>query len=172
MVPEIDVRQRGLVERQVLFADSQIGTRHIFPFVDRRWRIPFVVLDLSEGRPMVLEGPFRQDQFRFRTYSRAADLRAIESIPIDDLRELVHFDPWWVFRRASGIQWAWAEAIFATNIAHPFRAFGRTWKIRDLVFCSRLDRLQEIQARSPILRSRRFRVGDLDLLSLHQGSRR
>src|SRR5437773_6265255 len=115
MVPELAVHQRGLVDRKILFADSEVEARYILPFVDRRWKIPFAVLDLREGRPLVFDGPFRLDRFRFRTVSRTGELRPIESVSLDDLRELAHFDPWWVFRRSTGVQRPWVEAVFATN---------------------------------------------------------
>ena len=128
------VRQRGLVDRRIVFADSERAASHVFPFVDRRWRVPFVVVNFPEGRPMVLDAPFRPDRFRFRTALRVHDLRRIESVPLQDFDELVHFDPWWVFRRVSGVDRAWVEAVFATNIAAPFRHGGRRYKVRDLAW--------------------------------------
>lgn len=159
-------RQRGLVDRRIVFVDGEWPASYVFPFVDRRWRVPFLVLDFSMGPPRVLDGPFRVDQFRFRTALRSSDLRRIESVPLDDLAKLVHYDPWWVFRRASGVDRAWIEAVFATNIATPFQHQGRTHKVRDLVFSAPLDRLEEIEARSGLFRTVRFRPGDIELLAL------
>jgi len=144
---------------------------YLFPFVDRRWRVPFVVVDLSIGAPLVLDGPFRVDQFRFRTALRTNDLRRIESIPLEELKQLVHYDPWWVFRRVSGVDRGWIEAVFATNIAAPFRHRGRTHKIRDLVFSTELDRLEEIEARAGVFQAVTFRPGDVELLSLRPAPR-
>src|SRR5438132_11770089 len=126
MRPEGGVRQRGLVDRRIVFSDAERDVSYVFPFVDRRWRVPFVVVALSVGAPLALDGPFRVDQFRFRTALRTNDLRRIESIPLEDLEQLVHYDPWWFFRRVSGIGRAWIEAVFATHIATPFRYGGRT----------------------------------------------
>src|SRR5437773_9151465 len=81
MVPELAVHQRGLVDRKILFADSEVEARYILPFVDRRWKIPFAVLDLREGRPLVFDGPFRLDRFRFRTVSRTDELRPSNRSP-------------------------------------------------------------------------------------------
>ena len=171
MVPELAVHQRGLVDRKILFADSEVEARYILPFVDRRWKIPFAVLDLREGRPLVFDGPFRLDRFRFRTVSRTDELRPIESVSLDELRELAHFDPWWVFRRSTGVQRPWVEAVFATNIARPWRLFGRTVNVSDLAFSSRFDRLEEIWARGPMLRSLKLRIGEVDLFALRSGSK-
>src|SRR2546425_736907 len=146
MRPEGGVRQRGLVDRRIVFSDEELAVSYVFPFVDRRWRVPFVVVALSMGAPLVLDGPFRVDQFRFRTALRTNDLRRIESIPLEDLEQLVHYDPWWVFRRVSGVGRTWIEAVFATNIAAPFRHGGRTHKVRDLFFSAELDRLEEIES--------------------------
>ena len=138
----------------------------MFPFVDRRWRVPFVVVDLLGFPPRILEGPFRLDNYRYRTTTRLSELRPIESVPLGEFGALLHFDPWWVFRGVLGVQREWVEAIFATNIAHPFRHQGRTFKIQDLVFSSRLDRLLEIDAKSGLLRSAAFHPGDIDLIAL------
>jgi len=119
----------------------------------------------------VFDGPFRLDRFRFRTVSRTDELRPIESVSLGELRELAHFDPWWVFRRSTGVQRPWIEAVFATNIARPWRLFGRTVNVGDLVFSSRLDRLEEIWARGPMLRSLKLRMGEVDLFALRSGSK-
>src|SRR5207245_5472173 len=102
MRPEGGARQRGLVDRRIVFSDAERDVSYVFPFVDRRWRVPFVVVALSAGAPLVLDGPFRVDQFRFRTALRANDLRRIESIPLEDLGQLVHSDPSCVFRCGTG----------------------------------------------------------------------
>ena len=171
MRPEGRVRQRGLVDRRFVFSDAERDVRYVFPFVDRRWRVPFVVVDLSVGAPLVLDGPFRVDQFRFRTTLRSNDLRRVESIPIEELGQLVHYDPWWVFRRVTGVNRRWIEAVFATNIAAPFRLGGRTHKVRDLIFSADLDRLEEIEARAGLFRAVTFHPGDVELLSLRPAPR-
>jgi len=171
MRPEGGARQRGLVDRRIVFSDAERDVSYVFPFVDRRWRVPFVVVALSAGAPLVLDGPFRVDQFRFRTALRANDLRRIESIPLEDLGQLVHYDPWWVFRRVTGVARAWIEAVFATNIAAPFRRGGRTHKVRDLIFSAELDRLEEIEARAGLFRAVTFHPGDVELLTLRPASR-
>jgi len=120
----------------------------VFPFVDRRWRVPFVVVDLLGFPPRILEGPFRLDNYRYRTTARLSELRPIESVPLEEFGALLHFDPWWVFRGVLGVQREWVEAAFATNVAHPFRHQGRTFKIQGL------------------LRSAAFHPGDIDLIAL------
>src|SRR5438876_10344043 len=97
MVPELAVHQRGLVDRKILFADSEVEARYILPFVDRRWKIPFAVLGLREGRPLVFDGPFRLDRFRFRTVSRTDALRPIESVSLVVRQDVALFATWMVF---------------------------------------------------------------------------
>ena len=166
MRPDGGVRQRGLVDRRIVFADAERTASYLFPFIDRRWRVPFVAVDLSMGRPWILDGPFRVDQFRFRTSLRMSDLRRFESVPLDDLAKLVHYDPWWVFRRVSGVDRAWIDAVFATNVAAPFQHDRRTYKIRDLVFSAELDRLEAIEAKSGPFHAVTFHPGDIELLTL------
>ena len=148
------VRQRGLVDRRIVFADSERAASHVFPFVDRRWRVPFVVVNFSEGRPMVLDAPFRPDRFRFRTALRILDLRRIESVPLQAFDELV------------------VEAVFATNIAAPFRHGGRRYKVRDLAFSPELDRLEEITAKRALFRTFTFHPDEIELLALRATTRR
>src|SRR2546428_12939600 len=126
MRPEGGARQRGLVDRRIVFSDTERAVSYVFPFVDRRWRVPFAVVALSVGAPLVLDGPFRVDQFRFRTALGSNDLRRIESIPLEDLEQLVHYDPWWVFHRVSGAARAWIEPLSATNMPAPSLLRGRT----------------------------------------------
>src|SRR2546428_5001586 len=144
MQADAGVRQGGLLDGRYAFADSQRAANYVFPFIDRRWRVPFIVGDLSMGPPWVLEGPIRVDQYRFRPPLGTSDLRRIESVPLDELAKLVHYDPWWMFRRVSGVDRAWIEAVFATNIATPFRHGGITHRVRDLVFSANLDRLRAV----------------------------
>src|SRR6266705_1152815 len=86
MLPEASVRQRGLVDRRIVFADAERTADYMFPFIDRRWRVPLIVLDLSMGPPRILDGPFRVDQVRFRTPLRTSDLRRSESAGLDRLQ--------------------------------------------------------------------------------------
>src|SRR2546428_8379598 len=88
MRPEGGVRQRGLVDRRIVFSDAERDVSYVFPFVDRRWRVPFVVVALSVGAPLALDGPFRVDQFRFRTALRTNDLRRIDSRSEEHTSEL------------------------------------------------------------------------------------
>ncbi len=166
MLPDTSVRQRGLVDRRIVFADGERTADYVFPFIDRRWRVPFIMVDLSMGLPWILDGPFRVDQFRFRTPLRTSDLRRIESVSIDELSKLVHYDPWWVLRRVSGVDRTWVGAVFATNVAAPFQHAGLTYKIRDLVFSAELDRLQEIEAKRGPFHAMTFRPGDIELVTL------
>jgi len=166
MQPDVGVRQRGLVDRRIAFVDAERPADYVFPFIDRRWRVPFICVDLSMGTPWVLDAPFRVDQYRFRTALRLSDLRRIESVPLDELAKLVHYDPWWVFSRVSGVDRAWIEAVLATNIAAPFQREDRTYKVQDLVFSARLDRLDAIEAKRGPFRVVTFRPGDIELLAL------
>src|SRR3989442_14953555 len=93
------------------------------------------------------------------------------SIPIKERAQLALYDPWWVFRRVPGVDRRWIEAVFATNIAAPFRRGGRTHKVRDLIFSAELDRLEEIEARAGLFRAVTFHPGDVELLTLRPASR-
>jgi len=162
------VRQRGLVDRRIAFADTERVADYVFPFIDRRWRVTFLVADLGIGLPMVLDGPFRTDRFRLRTVLPISALRRIESVPLAELNQLVHYDPWWVFRNVSAVDRAWVQAVFSTNLAVPFRRGGRKHTIRDLVFSTDLNYLEAIEAKVGLFHTVTFRPGEIDLLALRR----
>src|SRR3989449_9972318 len=107
MQADAGVRQRGLLDRRIAFADTERAANYVFPFIDRRWRGPFIVVGLSMGPPGVLEVPVRVDQYRFCTPLCTSDLRRNESVPPHELAELLHYDSWWMFRRVSRVVGAW-----------------------------------------------------------------
>src|SRR5437899_12768984 len=139
MQADAGVRQRGLLDRRIAFADTERAANYVFPFIDRRWRVPFIVVDLSMGPPCVLEVPIRADQYRFRTPLGTSDLRRIESVPLDELAKLVHYDPWWMFRRVSCVDRAWLVAVFASNVAAPVPHAGVTHSGRHRGFAASGD---------------------------------
>ena len=171
MPPEAGIRQRAIVGRRLALADSELVTKYTLPFVDSTWMVPFVVLDLLGSPPKILSGPLHADDTRLRTLEPRAALRPIESVPIPDIAMLVHYDPWWAFRGVSGVDRTWIQAIFATNIAHPFLHEGKKLKIHDLRFVDGMDRLEALIAKDEVFRTIEFRPGDLDLLELRRTPR-
>lgn len=169
MGPDKTIRQRAIVGRRIAFADGEQITKYTLPFVDAEWTVPFTVLDLFGGPPCVLEGSLHIDGSRLRSPVQMEDLRSIESLPLERFETLVHFDPWWAFRGVSGVPRAAIDAIFATNIARPFRRDGRTWKLEDLEFSGDLRSLRHAIAKDDGFH--RFALGraDLDLLALKPG---
>src|SRR6266571_7053867 len=125
---EPGIRQRSIVGRRLALEDTEIITKYTFPFVDPEWRVPFTVVDRIGGPPRVLAAAIRFGGDRLHAPSRAADLRAVESISVDRFAGLVHFDPWWAFRGVSGVDRRWIETIFSTNIARTFVHEHRTMK--------------------------------------------
>jgi len=163
---ESGIRQREIVGRRIAFADSELVTKYTLPFVDATWKVLFVVLDTLGRPPAVLVGPVHLEGSRLRTTARMEDLRAIESLPVSTFSGLVHYDPWWAFRGVSGVNGSWIEAVFATNIARPFRHADRTWKIHDLVFADGIGHLESVVAKDEFFRAKTFGRPDLDLLKL------
>jgi hypothetical protein len=168
MPTEPGLRQRQVVGRQIAFADSELATKYTLPFVDATWEVPFVVLDLLGRPPQVLRAPIRSDGTRLHTSVPIGSLRPIESIPVSEYARLVHWDPWWAFRGVSGIDRMWIQAVFATNIAHPLRHAGKTFKIHDLRFADDMTKLEAVIAKDDLFRPSEVRSGDIDLLALRQ----
>jgi hypothetical protein len=168
---EARIRQRDIVGRRLLFADSELMTKYTLPFVDATWKVPFVVLDVLGRPPAILEDSIHLNGLRLRTNAPVRALRTIESMPVSAFSGFVHYDPWWAFRGVSGVNRTWVKAIFATNVARPFRHEGRTLKIHDLVFADGLRHLETVVAKDDYFRAETFGAGDLDLLALRSGTR-
>lgn len=166
--PEPLVGQRDLVGRRLLLADGNIETKYTLPFVDRMWRVPFVVFDRLGAPPRILRAKVRSEGRSLHTSATVRDLHPIETIPISDLASLVHFDPWWAFRGISGVDRSYITAIFPTNIARPFQREGRTFKIHDLWFVDGMEKLEAIIAKDEGFRERTFGPKDLDLFDLRR----
>ena len=171
MPHESGIRQRAIVGRRLDLADSELLTKYTLPFVDASWKVPFVVLDLVGSPPRIFAEPIHWDGSRLHSTGSKADLRRIESVPLEDLAHLVHYDPWWVFRGVSGVDRTWIEAAFTTNIARPFMHAGKRLKIHDLRFADGMDRLESILAKDDVFRPVELHRGDVDLLSFRGGMR-
>jgi len=168
MAAESGIRQRRIVGRRIAFADSELATKYTLPFVDATWKVPFIVLDVLGRPPQVLHAPIRSDGQRLHTPAPIGSLRPIESVPVSAYAALVHWDPWWAFRGVSGVDRTWIQAVFATNIAHPFRHGPKTFKIYDLRFGDDMTELEAIIAQDELFRTSEFRAGQIDLLSLRK----
>jgi len=125
-------------------------------------------VDRIGGPPRILEGAIRFDGDRLHAPSRAADLRAVESIPMDRFAQLVHFDPWWAFRGVSGVDRRWIETIFSTNIARTFVQEHRTLKVHDLRFSDDLRTLEALLTKDDAFRTVEFHATEIDLRSLRR----
>ena len=172
MAPEQGIRQRDIVGRRIAFSDAERFAKYTLPFIDANWKIPFTVLDLIGSPPRVLEGAVYLDGERLRTPLRERELKAIESVPLERIAVVVHFDPWWAFRGVSGVDRRWIEAIFATNITHPFHHGGKDWKVHDLAFSDGIGRLEGLVAKDDLFHAATFHPGDIDLLGLGPKAKR
>jgi hypothetical protein len=165
---EPSVGQRDLVGRRLVLADGHVETKYTLPFVDPRWRVPFVVFDRLGGPPRILRATVRSEGRTLHTTASIRDLHPIETIPTSDFTSLVHFDPWWAFRGISGVDRSSITAILPTNIARPFRRGNRTWKIHDLRFGDGMERLEAIIAKDESFHARTFGPTDLDPMDLRR----
>ena len=168
---EPGISQRGIVGRKIAFVDAELPTKYTLPFVDATWEVPFTVLDLLGRPPQTLPGPLHSDGLQLRTPLPIRSLRPIESTAISVYATLVHWDPWWAFRGVGGVDRTWTQAIFATNIAHPFRHMGRTFKIHDLRFAEDMTQLEAVIVKDELFRTTEFHSGDIDILGLRGGPR-
>ena len=165
---DVGLSQRRLVNRRIHLGDAERITKYVLPFVTKGWSVPFTVVDLFGQGPRILEAPVRRDGEAVRADAKPSDLKPIESVPRDAFSELVHFDPWRVFRGIGGVDRAWVDAIVATNIARPFSHEGKTYKVDDLAFRADGRVLDTILAKDDLFHGRAFRKGEIDFLALRR----
>ena len=171
MKAENPATQRRLVGRRLKMQDTEVHTKYVFPFVDAAWSVSFFLIDAMTYGPRTFRGELEVLPDGLRSPLPSAKLEKISTLPISGFAELVHFDPWWVFRGAAGVEREWVNAILATNIAGTFNHEGTTYKVHDLVFDPHLQSLEEIVAKDPVFRTMAFRKGDLELLQLRKPPR-
>ena len=170
MVLDRKLEPERVVSHRMALDDAELITKYTLRFVDPEWRVAFTVVDRIGGPPWVVDAAIRFEGNRLRASTRAADLRAVESIPVDRFADLVHFDPWWAFRGVSGVDRRWIEAIFSTNIARTFVRHHRTLKVHDLRFSDDLRTLEALIAKDDAFRPVEFHAKEIDLRSLRRSS--
>jgi len=163
--------QRHLVGRRLWMADAEVHTKYVFPFVDEAWSVAFFVIDAMTYGPRLFRGELEVLPDGLRTSQSSARLEKISATPTSGFANVVHFDPWWVFRGAPGVERDWVNAILATNIAGTFNHEGTTYKIHDLAFDSHLRSLEGVIAKDPVFKTVTLGKGDLDLLQLRKPPR-
>lgn len=176
MADERPPTQKSLTDLPLELTDRRLWVDHVFPFVDRHWRVAFFLLDAGGAGPWVFRETIEPRAPGLRSHASSAALLPLGVVPLEELAGLVHFDPWWVLRRPPG--WAappsgfgspdalWLEAYKATNIAVRFTLDARRYSVSDLVFEPGLRQLASVEARASLGRIRILRYGDLDLTRL------
>ncbi len=172
MKDESAITQRRLVGKRLRMGDVELHAKYAFPFIDREWASPFVVLDVFGMGPRVFHGPLDLTRDGMHTAVSPADLQRIETVPVETFEGLVHYDPWWVFRGVAGVERDWVKAVVATNIAHPFEREGKKFKIHDLALTAGLRGLTAVVAKDDIFHQVDFHKGEIDLFGLRKPQKR
>lgn len=172
MRDESVVGQRRLVSQRLHLADAEFHAKYAIPFIDKDWMAPFTVLDLMGAGPRVFVGTIEVKPDGLHATGTSADLRLLESVPLDTFGGLAHYDPWWVFRGVSGVPRDWIDTVIATNIAHPFVRDGKEYKVHDLEFSAGLRGLTAVIAKDEVFNRISFHREEIDLLSLRRLPRR
>lgn len=158
--------QRRLVNLRLHSADVEARVNHVFPFVDRDWKVPFLVLNVSVQGPRVFKGPLEVRTDGLHTKASITSLRPVGEVPVEAFKDLVHFDPWWVFRVEPRVDREHAKAIVATNVSGSFEHEGAPYSLHDLEFDARLETLVAVHAKGAMFKPATFRKGEIDLLAL------
>lgn len=175
--------QRALVDLPLHLSDTRLWIEHAFPFVDRHWKVPFFLLDAVGMWPSVLREDLDLRAGGLFSHASSEALQPLGSVPLEELAQLVHFDPWWVLRSKfprlsptmtpylggyEGPDPAWVDAFKATNISVRFTFQGRPYGVTDLIFEPGMRRLVALEARTSLGRLRNFRYLDVDLTALRR----
>ncbi len=162
--------QRRLVNLRLHTADREERVNHAFPFVDRDWNVPFIVLNVAVEGPRFMKGPLDVRPDGLHTKESITALRRLDELSAESFAGLVHFDPWWVFRVEPRVDRERTKAIIATNVAGSFDRGGVRHALHDLEFEGRLQALVAVHAKGPMFQPAVFRKGEIDLLGLrHHG---
>lgn len=164
--------QRRLVGLQLHFADGEVATKYVFPFMDESWKVAFFVVDGLGLGPRLLRGALELRAGALHSPESKAKLEPITALPVSGFDSVVHFDPWWVFRGVTGIDRPWVDAVLATNIAGDFNHEGSVYKMHDLTFDTGLKVLEGVVAKDPVFRAVTFSRGDLSLMALRKPPRK
>jgi len=160
----MQLRQRSLVNRRLVFRDAELITNYVFPFWDRSWSVRFVLIDVFGGDdPRVLAGALEASGADLRTDSSSHDAGSLVHVPRSEFATLYHFDPWWVFRGKGGVAGAYRDAVIPTNISRPFRAGGATWNVHDVEFAPQMETAVSIEGKDALFRKRTFTKANLSL---------
>ena len=160
----MELTQRFLVNRRIRTADGEVHTKYVFPFWDRDWKVVLTLLDRFGAAPAIAREPLRFGTGGHPTLSvNSKDLEPAERWNPEGLRDLFHYDPWWVFRGIGGVPEPVKMAILPTNIAKPFRHDKREWKVHDVIFDPNDGRVEAIEAKNEVFHRREFTHEDLDL---------
>jgi len=158
--------QRRLVNLRLHTADVQERVNHAFPFVDRDWKVPFLVLNVAVQGPRLFKGPLEVRADGLHTKGSVTGLRPMDELPIEALADVVHFDPWWVFRVEPRVDKERAKAIVFTNISGSFDHSGVRYALHDLEFDGNLQELVAVHGKDHFFKPAIFRKGEVDLLGL------
>ncbi len=158
--------QRHLVNLRLHTADVQERVNHVFPFVDRDWKVPFAVLNVAVQGPRLFRGPLDVQPDGLHTNEPVTSLRPMEELPLEALANVVHFDPWWVFRVEPRVDRERTKAIIATNVTGSFEHAGTKYALHDFEFDGRLQALVAVHAKDHFFKPATFRKGEIDLLGL------
>ncbi len=168
MRTEDPASQRHLVGRRLRMADVEVHTKYVFPFVDETWSVPFFLVDAMTYGPRLFRGELEILPDDLRSPQASEKLQSLAAVPVSTFDNVVHFDPWWVFRGIAGVDRERINAILATNIAGTFNREGTTYKVHDLVYDAHARSLRALVAKDPVFKTVTFAKGDLGLLQLRK----
>jgi hypothetical protein len=168
MPSEAGLTQRGLVGLRLTLRDASLPTKYVFPFIDASWAVEFCVVDRLGGGPRILPGPVVRDDRGLTSAASLEDLKSLGLLDAASFAELVHFDPWWVFKGIGGVPRASIDAIIASNLAGSFVRDATRLKVHDLVFDKAMARLEALIAKDDAFHTIRLERGGVDLRALRR----
>ena len=122
----IPVSARRLCQRNLRCLRSVIRGGTLFPLFDRGGRVKWIMTLIPES-PEIYLARWRPGMFRvplrgsIRCPAAPAWLRSIRQADLESLQPLLHFDPWWLLKKAPYVSHTATPALKATNCAAKFR---------------------------------------------------
>lgn len=171
MAREAAPSQRHLTGLRIRLGDGEHFTKYVFPFVDASWAVPFYIVDAVTLGPRLLRGDVELRSGTLHAKDPNARLEPLATLAPSAFDELVHFDPWWVFKGVAGVDREHVEAVLASNVAGTFDHEGSSYKLHDFAFDATLRSLVTLEAKDPLFRPKPFHRGDLALLTLRKPPR-
>jgi len=155
-------RQTELADLRVTLGRDYSTLEHLYPLVDRTLNTRYFVLDLGEGKVMLIEPSQMRKIGEDITVSLTTYSSNMASVNPMVFLQTLHLDPWGVLAKCEGISEETQKSLMATNL------FGRKVggkKVCDIFFHEDLEFVEKVELCTMGISKKVHPVSDLEFLS-------